>query len=175
MTANTRVFCRPVVLSVLVAVLVSAVTWIIAIRQPPEYEARVDLLASPHQGADATDLTAFTAVTSQSLAATVDVAHGPSVVVDVVPTSLLVRVSARASSPDAAREIVLKSAAEVIAKDLISPVGELRLLDDQPLVVRIAPDRLLAAGLALAAGAAAGVAVLALCAIRRRQSEGAGP
>jgi capsular polysaccharide biosynthesis protein len=179
---------RSIVQAILVAVLVGVATWFIAIQRPAEYEARVDLLASPRQDADSTTLSQFPGVASQSLAAVIDVAHSPSVLaeasgaaggapgpaelfnvvlVDVVPASFLARLSVRASSPEVARQLIVTIAAEVIAKDLISPVGQLRLLDDEPSVKRVAPDRFLAAGLALVAGAAAAVAALALNALIR--------
>jgi capsular polysaccharide biosynthesis protein len=183
-----QVLGRPVVQAVLVALLVSTVTWLIAIQRPAEYEARVYLLASPSGGGGSATLNHFPEVARQSLAAIVDVAHSPSVLanasgaaegaptptelsasvlVDVIPASFLTRLSVRASTPEVARQLVHTIAAEVIAKDLISPVGKLRLLDDQPSVARVAPDESLAAGLALAAGAATAAAVLVLNALVR--------
>jgi capsular polysaccharide biosynthesis protein len=178
----------PIVPAVLIPILVSTVTWVVAIQRPIEYAARVNLLAAPAPGADSTTLGQFPGVASQSLPAIIDVAHSRtvlakasggvdgspapeqlsnSVVIDVVPNSLLTRITVRGPSPEVARRIVLSIAAEVIAKDLLSPIGELRLVDDEPSVAKVAPDNLLAAGLALAAGAAAMVAVLTMYALIR--------
>jgi hypothetical protein len=89
------------------------------------------------------------------------------VVVDVVPASLLARLSVHASSPEVAHGLVLAIADEVIKKNLLAAVGELRLLDEQPTAQKVAPDMFLAAGLALAAGVAAAATVLILVALMR--------
>jgi hypothetical protein len=66
-----------------------------------------------------------------------------------------------------ARQLVLTITTEVIADDLLAPVGDVRPVDDEPSVVKVSPDKLLATGLALSAGAAAAVAVAVLTALIR--------
>jgi capsular polysaccharide biosynthesis protein len=186
--SSARMVGRQIVPAVLIAVLVSLVTWSVAITRPTEHEARVDLLASPRLGNDPTTLTSFPGVAGQMLPAIIDAAHSPTVlakasgatagapsaaelskqvVVDVIPASLLTRISVRARSPTVARQLALTIATEVVAKDLIAPIGDLRPVDTEPQVVEVAPDELLAAGLSIFAGAAAGVAVLVLIALVR--------
>jgi capsular polysaccharide biosynthesis protein len=171
---------RPIVLAVLAAVLVGAATWLLAISQPTQYDARVDLLASPRH-ADSATAKRFLVVAGQSMKAVVAAAHSPSVLapsartvdgapppvelaklvtVDVVPPSLLIRLSVRASSSEVARGTVVAIAEGLVGDDLLAPVGELRLVDAEPTVQQIAPDALLAVGLSMATGIAAGVVVL---------------
>lgn len=181
MTAGTaQGWRRPIVLAVLAAVLVGATAWLLAISQPTEYDARVDLLASPRHD-DSETIRRFSVVASQSMKAVAAAAHSPSVVgpaaasvegapppaelaklvtVDVVPPSLLIRLSVRTSSSGVAREAVVAIAEGLVSEHLFAPMGELRLVDAEPTVQKVAPDALLAAGLSMAAGVAAGTVVL---------------
>jgi capsular polysaccharide biosynthesis protein len=188
MTGAAQGWRRPIVLATLVAVLVGATAWLLAVSQPTEYDARVDLLASPRDAGSAT-LKQFSVVAGQSMKAVVATAHSPSVLapaaatvgggpppaelsklvtVDVVPPSLLIRLSVRTTSSAVAREAVVAIAKGVVSADLLAPIGELRLVDAEPTVQKVSPDALLAAGLSMAAGVAAAAVVLLSYALMRR-------
>jgi len=181
--ARTRIL-----LAVVVALVVGVGTWFAAVSAPAQYEARVDLLAAPLPTADPAVSDLFPAVAANSLPAVIDVTRSPSVlahaaesvagapppgelaaqvVVDVIPQSLLTRITVRAPTPAAAGGLVTVIADGVIDRDLLAPVGRLRVVDADPVVRQIAPDRLFAAGLAMTAGAATGAALLTLAALVR--------
>jgi hypothetical protein len=166
------------------AVLTGAVVLLAVLLRGEEYEARVGLLATP-AGPAPGSTAQYGEVVALTLPALVELARSPSVLraaadgwtspeelgehvaVELVPASGVARLSVR--GPSAARA---GAAAETIARamidaGLLAPAGTLRLLDAAPDVARVAPDRPLGIGLALAAAVVAGVAVLALCQVRR--------
>jgi len=166
---------RPVAVGLLVGLLILLVTQL----RGDEYEARVSLLATPAAAADQ-----FGEVVALSLPAVVEVARSPSVLavaartgtsaedladgvaVELVPASGLARLTVRAPSAEQATKAAIAIARAVIAANLLTPAGTLRLLDERPDVTQIAPDRPLGVGLALAAAAVAGVAAAALWHVR---------
>jgi len=193
-----RLLMNPVLHAVAAAFLVSSIILMIIAHRPVEYTARLALLAAPASAGWVSTNSAsdFSAVVAQSMAAIVEVAHSPSVLsktsaavpgapspdelfdavtVELVPGSGVTRLSVRSSSPETARDLAVALAGEIVAKNVISPVGTFRLLDDQPEVRSVAPDHALATGLALAAGAAAAAAALGLSTVvrpsRRRRVE----
>lgn len=181
---------RPFVAATLVALAVWGAMFLILSGRPAEYSARVGLLATPLQNSWAMDGSGpdFPAVAAQSMAAIVEYAHSPSVLaqassavpgapspedlfksvnVELVPGSSLARVTVQASSPEVASELARGISNEIVAKHLFGPAGMLRVIDDQPFVTEVNTDQALTAGLALASGAVAGVAVYGLLTLLR--------
>lgn len=171
----TNAVGRPVAVGLLVGLVVLLVTQL----RGDEYEARVSLLATPAAASDQ-----FGEVVALSLPAVVEVARNPSVLaaaartgtsaadladgvaVELVPASGLARLTVRAPSAERAAKAATAIAGAVIAANLLAPAGTLRLLDERPDVTRVAPDRPLGVGLALAAAVVAGVAAAALWHVR---------
>ncbi len=197
MTAAVRGTRGIVALAVLVGLVVGIGTWLAAVAEPARYEARVDLLASPLPNPDPAVVQLFSTVASNSLPAIIDVAQSPavlarastavpgapepgelasSIVVDIVPQSLLTRISVQASSPDTAARLAAFLADAIVGRDLIATVGRLRVVDPEPVVSTVAPDRVFAAGLAGTAAVASTAAAFVLCVLirpspRRRLTE----
>ncbi|MFS8101997.1 hypothetical protein LFM09_33200 [Lentzea alba] len=173
---NKRTLLEATAVALVVVVLVLAVTSL----RGEQYESRVALLATP-----ATETSAqYGEVASLSMPAIVQLVHSPTVLeaaahaasttprsltaaVELVPASGLARLSVRAGSADQASAAVTALAKAVADANLLAPAGRLRVLDERPDTTRVAPDWKLAAGLALAAALAAGIAVFALRALRR--------
>lgn len=180
---------RPIVAGVVAAVLAGGGVLLVTELAGEEYEGRVSLVAGPlaaTEGAGAQ----YGEVVSFTLPALTELARAPSVLraaaaetgtsagdladgvsVELVPASGLARVAVRASSAEVAGDAATAIAREMIKADLLAPAAALRLLDELPDVVRVAPDRPLGTGLALAAAAAAGVTVGALRHLRRTADE----
>jgi hypothetical protein len=181
---------RPLVPALLVGLLVSGAVLMFAVSRPAEYSARVGLLATLQQqngvleqGASTTD---FPAVAAQSMPAIVEVAHSPSVLeragaavpgaptgeelfddvsVDLIPGSALARLNVRADSPTMARDLASAIAVGIVDAGLLAPVGTLRVIDDEPFVNEVGPDRAMSAGMVLAAGVAAAAVIYGLLAL----------
>jgi hypothetical protein len=158
--------------SVVAGLLVGLVVLLATQLRGDEYEARVGLLATPVAGAPQ-----FGEVVALSLPAVVELARSPSVLakadapaadvaVELVPASGLARLTVRAPSAEQASTAVTAIARAVIAANLLTPAGTLRLLDEHPDVTQVAPDRPLGAGLALVAAVVATVAAAALWQVR---------
>lgn len=175
---NKRTLLEATAVALVVAVLVLAVTSL----RGEQYESRVAVLAVP---APQTDSAAqYGEVAALALPAIVQLVHSPTTLeaaahaasttpreiglaVELVPASGLTRLSARAASADQASAAVTAVAKAVADANLLAPAGRLRVLDERPDTTRVAPDWKLAAGLALAAALAAGVATAALRMLRR--------
>lgn len=186
---NSFIF-RPILPALVIGLLVSGTVLLLLGNRPAEYSARVGLLAAPEQNgwtpeASSTD---FPAVAAQSMAAIADLAHSPSVLskagadvdgapspdalfddvsVELVPGSSLARVTVTAESPVKARDLVRNIANQIVGKNLLAPVGSMRMIDDEPHVTEKDPGQAMALGLALASGVAAAAVVYALCALLR--------
>jgi hypothetical protein len=176
---------RPAVAGLLVGMLTGLAVLLATELRGEEYEARVGLLATP--AAPVAGTTAqYGEVVSLTLPALVEVARSPSVLreaatrtgmsaaelgehvaVELVPASGLARLSVRGESAAQAGAAAIALARSVIGADLLAPAGTLRLLDTQPDVTQVAPDRPLGIGLALAAAVVAGITAAALCQVNR--------
>lgn len=175
---NKRTLLEATAVAIVVAVLVLAVTSL----RGEQYESRVAVLAVP---ATQTDSAAqYGEVASLAMPAIVQLAHSPSVMdaaaraasvapreigvnVELVPASGLARLSVRTGSAEQASAAVTAVAKAVADANLLAPAGRLRVLDERPDTTRVAPDWKLAAGLALAAALAAGIATAAVRTLRR--------
>jgi hypothetical protein len=154
-----------------------------------EYEGRVSLIAGPVAGTGGA-VPQYGEVVSFTLPALAELARSPSVLraaaadtsinaaslgggvsVELVPASGLARLSVRTQSAALAGDAATAIARAMIKADLLAPAAALRLLDEQADVVRVAPDRPLGFGLAMAAAAATGVTVGALRHVRRTSDE----
>lgn len=168
--------------------LTAAIVLIGAESRGEVFEGRVGLLAQPVPGAQ----TPYGEVVSLGLPAMVELARSPSVLeiathglgispadlakgvsVELVPASGLVRLAVRAPTDVQAQAAVSAIAKAMVAADLLAPAGKLRLVDERAELARVAPDRPLALGLALAAGAAAALATGTVVTLRRARSVGA--
>ncbi|MBW4721956.1 hypothetical protein KZQ38_32705 [Saccharothrix sp. SC076] len=160
---------------VLVAALVLAATAL----KGDEYRARVGLLAGPATP----EAPQYGEVTALGLPALVELARSPSVLartgveaervtVELVPASGLARLTVRAPSASQAVVEATAVARAVVEADLLAPAAKLRVLD-QPDVARVSPDWPLALGLALLAGAVAGVALAVVRHLRRTRVDDA--
>ncbi|SDI84037.1 hypothetical protein SAMN05192558_102322 [Actinokineospora alba] len=168
--------------------LMAAVVLIGAEARGEVFEGRVGLLAQPVPGAQ----TPYGEVVSLGLPAMVELARSPSVLeaathglgispaelaksvsVELVPASALVRLAVRAPTEAQAQTAVSAIAKAMVTADLLAPAGKLRLVDERAELTRVAPDRPLAFGLALAAGAAATLATATVVTLRRARSVGA--
>ncbi|QFZ18236.1 hypothetical protein [Saccharothrix syringae] len=176
---------RPVPVAAAVAVLVAAVVLLLVEVRGEEYESRVGLLAGPVATGGPAQ---FGEVVALSLPALVEVARSPSVLrapaetigvptaelarrvsVELVPASGLARLSVRAPTADEAAEAASGIARAVVDADLLAPAARLRQLD-RPETARVAPDRPLGVGLALAAAVVAGLLVGAFAHLRRTRA-----
>jgi uncharacterized protein with GYD domain len=182
-----RAVSRTLVLSVAVAAVVGVIVLLVTGLRGAVYEGRVGLIAEPSAETPGTTATAqYGEVVSLALPALVELARSPSVLraaatrtgftpgevgksvsVELVPASGLARLSVRAPSAEVAGTLSTSIGKAMIDADLLAPVGRLRLLDEQADVTRIAPDWLLATGLAVAAAAAAGIATAAVRRLRK--------
>jgi hypothetical protein len=145
--------------------------------RPADHQGRVGLLAEPSAAADPGTTAQYGEVVSLTLPALVELSRSPSVLraaagvsgyspedlakhvsVELVPASGLARLSVRAGTAEQAGAACSAIAKSLVDANLLAPVGRLRVLDDKPDVVQVAPDRLLSTGLALAAAVLAGVA-----------------
>jgi hypothetical protein len=170
-----------------VGLLTTAIVLIAAETRGEVFEGRVGLLAQPVPGAQ----TPYGEVVSLGLPAMVELARSPSVLqtaaqglgtspeelakgvsVELVPASALVRLAVRAPTEAQARAAVSAIAQAMVAADLLAPAGKLRLVDERAELTKVAPDRPLAFGLALAAGAVAGLAASTVVTLRRARSSG---
>jgi capsular polysaccharide biosynthesis protein len=172
--------------SLLVALVVGAVVLAFGATRPDEFQGRVSVLAEPAAGAESGGTNAqYGEVVSLALPALVELSRSPSVLeaaapvsgytavelgkhvsVELVPASGLARLSVRAGSADQAGAAASAIAKAMVDSGLLAPVGRLRVLDERPDIVQVAPDRLLALGLALAAAAVAGVAAAVIRQLR---------
>ena len=171
---------RPVVAGFLAALLVGVLVLLVTALRGDRYEARVGLLAEPVAPGTGT-VPQYGEVVSLTLPALVELARSPSgvraaaattdlppedltegVSVELVPASGLARLAVTGPSAEQSGAAVIAIARAMIDADLLAPAGALRLLDAQPDVVQVAPDRPLGIGLALAAAAVAGVSAGAL-------------
>ncbi|PRY38011.1 hypothetical protein [Umezawaea tangerina] len=170
---------RRLVECLLAALGVGALVLVVGLLRPVEYQGRVGLLAEPAAAVQDTGSTAqYGEVVSLALPALVELSRSPSVLqsaaggsgysavdlakhvsVELVPASGLARLSVRAGSADQAGATASAIARSLVDAGLLAPVGKLRILDERPDVVQVAPDRLLSTGLALAAAVMAGVAM----------------
>ena len=175
---NKRTLLEATAVALVVAVLVLAVTSL----RGEQYESRVAVLAVP---ATQTDSAAqYGEVASLAMPAIVQLVHSPTVLeaaaqaasttpreiavaVELVPASGLARLTVRAGSAEQASAAVTAVAKGVADANLLAPAGRLRVLDERPDTTRVAPDWKLAAGLAMAAALAAGIATAALRTLRR--------
>jgi len=159
------------------ALVVGALVLVVGMLRPTDYQGRVGLLAEPVAAADPGTTVQYGEVVSLTLPALVELSRSPSVLqaaagvsgyspvelaqhvsVELVPASGLARLSVRAGTSEQAGAAASAIAKSLVDANLLAPVGKLRLLDEKPDVVQIAPDRLLSTGLALAAAVLAGVA-----------------
>lgn len=180
---NKRTLLEATAVALVVAVLVLAVTSLRGER----YESQVAVLAVPAAQSDSA--AQYGEVASLAMPAIVQLVHSPTVLnaaaaasgstareiadgvgVELVPASGLARLSVRAGSASAASSAVLAVAKAVADANLLAPAGRLRVLDDRPDTIRVAPDWKLASGLALAAALAAGIATAAVRTLRRPRS-----
>ncbi|PWK91522.1 hypothetical protein C8D88_1011560 [Lentzea atacamensis] len=177
---NKRTLLEATAVALVVAVLVLAVTSL----RGEQYESRIAVLAVPVTQTDSA--AQYGEVASLAMPAIVQMVHSPTVLeaaaraasttpreiadgvgVELVPASGLARLSVRAGSDEQAGAAVTAVAKAVADANLLAPAGRLRVLDERPETTRVAPDWKLAAGLALAAALAAGIATAALRALRR--------
>ncbi|MFC4852727.1 hypothetical protein [Actinophytocola glycyrrhizae] len=175
---------RPIVAGLVAAVLVGGLVLLVTWLRGDRFEARVGLLAGP--APDTAAGSQYGEVVSLTLPALVELARSPSVIrdaaaatglardeltdgvsVELVPASGLARLAVTGPSPEQSGAAVTAIARAMIDADLLAPAGALRLLDERPDVTRVAPDRPLGLGLALAAAAVAGVSAGALRHLRR--------
>ncbi|WP_246257116.1 hypothetical protein [Amycolatopsis anabasis] len=173
---------RTVALTVAVAVAVGTAVLLAVGLRDVVYQGRVGLVASPVTNGPAAEAR-YGEVVALTLPALVELTRSPSVLgaaaasvpdapgidelakgvaVELVPASGLARLSVRAPSEHNARILASAIARAMIDADLLAPVGRLRLLDERVEISRVAPDPLLAAGLALAAAVTTAVAILVL-------------
>ncbi|WNV88544.1 hypothetical protein [Umezawaea sp. Da 62-37] len=163
----------------LAALAVGVLVLVVGLLRPAEYQGRVGLLAEPAAVAPESGSTAqYGEVVSLALPALVELSRSPSVLqsaargsgysavdlakqvsVELVPASGLARLSVRAGSAEQAGATASAIARSLVDAGLLAPVAKLRVLDERPDVVRVAPDRLLSTGLALAAAVMAGIAM----------------
>ncbi|MGH3863633.1 hypothetical protein [Actinokineospora sp.] len=174
-----------VLAGLLAGLVITAVVLIAAEARGEVFEGRVGLLAQPVPDAQ----TPYGEVVSLGLPAMVELARSPSVLeaathglgispadlaksvsVELVPASALVRLAVRAPTEAQAQAAVSAIAKAMVAADLLAPAGKLRLVDERAELTRVAPDRPLAFGLAVAAGAVAGLATGTVLALRRTRS-----
>lgn len=173
-----------VVLSLAVALLAGAAVLAAVELRGEQHESRLSVLAGPVPGERGTGQ--YGEVVAMGVPALAELARTPSVLgaaaaasgttveelagrvgVELVPASGLARLSVRAPSAAQAEQAVTALTSAMMSIDLLAPDGELRLLDSTPETRRVAPDHALAAGLALAAAALAGVATAAARHLRR--------
>ncbi|MGM1058664.1 hypothetical protein [Saccharothrix sp. Mg75] len=174
---------RQLVTSLAAALLVAVVVVLAVEVRGEEHESRVGLLAGPVAAEPGT--AGFGEVVALSLPALVELARSPSVLrapaetlgttagelagrvsVELVPASGLARLSVRAPTAEQAAQAAAQIARAVVDADLLAPAARLRLLD-RPETTRVAPDRPLAFGLALAAAVVAGLGTWAAGHLRR--------
>ncbi|MBC6448855.1 hypothetical protein [Actinokineospora xionganensis] len=165
--------------------LMTAIVLIAAEARGEVFEGRVGLLAQPVPDAR----TPYGEVVSLGLPAMVELARSPSVLeaathglgispadlaksvsVELVPASALVRLAVRAPTEAQAQAAVSAIAKAMVGADLLAPAGKLRLVDERAELTRVAPDRPLAFGLALAAGAVAAFGTGTAITLRRARS-----
>ncbi|MDT7783636.1 MAG: hypothetical protein QOF58_2055 [Pseudonocardiales bacterium] len=177
---NKRTLLEATAVALVVAVLVLAVTSL----RGEQYESRVAVLAVPVAQTDSA--AQYGEVASLAMPAIVQLVHSPTVLdaaaaasgstaseiasgvgVELVPASGLARLSVRTGSAASASAAVNAVAKAVADANLLAPAGRLRVLDERPDTTRVAPDWKLAAGLALAAALAAGIATAAVRTLRR--------
>lgn len=173
---------------VAVGLFVTAMVLIAADARGEEFEGRVGLLAQPMPATDAA-AAPYGEVVSLGLPALVELARSPSVLhaaaeglgtspeqlakgvsVELVPASAFVRLAVRAPTEAQAQTAVSAIAKAMVTADLLAPAGKLRLVDERAELTRVAPDRPLAFGLALAAGAVAGLGTGTVITLRRARS-----
>lgn len=171
-----------------VGLFVTVVVLIAADARGEEFEGRVGLLAQPMPAADA-GAAPYGEVVSLGLPALVELARSPSVLqataeglgtspeqlakgvsVELIPASAFVRLAVRAPTEAQAQTAVSAIAKAMVTADLLAPAGKLRLVDERAELTRVAPDRPLAFGLALAAGAVAGLGTGTVITLRRNRS-----
>lgn len=177
---------RPLVAGIGVALVVAVAVLVAVEAGGEEYESRVGLLAVATDGAEDQSWQApYGEVVSLALPALTEVSRSPSVLlgpaaelgtttddlarrvsVELVPASGLARLSVRAPTAEQATQAVTRIAQAVVGVDLLAPAARLRQLD-RPETTRIAPDRPLAYGLALAAGVVAGLGAFGIGHLRR--------
>lgn len=182
---------RPLVAGAVAAVLTGGGVLLATELAGEEYEGRVSLVAGP-LAATGGAIPQYGEVVALTFPALVELARSPTVLrtaaaetgasaadlaegvsVELVPASGLARLAVRGPSPGLARAAAGAIARAVIKADLLAPAAALRLLDEHPDVIRVAPDRPLGLGLALAGAAAAGVTVGALRHLRRTSDDAA--
>ncbi|HEX6339640.1 hypothetical protein [Umezawaea sp.] len=173
-----------------VALAVGALVLVVGVLRPAEHQGRVGLLAEPVVAADSGTTAQYGEVVSLALPALVELSRSPSVLqaaagvsgyppaelaahvsVELVPASGLARLSVRARSPQQAGAAASAIARSLVEADLLAPVGRLKVLDDKPDVVQVAPDGPLSIGLALAAGVMAGVALAVVRRLRTTRGQ----
>lgn len=169
--------------AIIVAVVVLVAVSAYGLTRPPVYEARSTLVATPTQTQGETVSADFPSVVGLTLAGVDEFVHTDSVLgrihaevpsssppdeltgqiaVTLVPASGVVRISVRQGDPESAAAVVRALSDEVEQSDLLSPVGQFRTLDANPIAFKVAPDPRLALGLTVAAAAIAGLLTLLL-------------
>ncbi|MCS7477265.1 hypothetical protein ACFFQW_22810 [Umezawaea endophytica] len=173
-----------------VALAVGALVLVVGALRPEDHQARVSLLAEPVVAAEPGTTAQYGEVVSLALPALVELSRSPSVLataadvsgytptelakhvsVELVPASGLARLSVRAGTARQAGSAASAIAKSLVDANLLAPVGRLRVLDEKPDVVQVAPDRPLSIGLALAAAVAAGVATAVLRRLRNARGQ----
>ncbi|MDT8910145.1 hypothetical protein [Amycolatopsis sp. PS_44_ISF1] len=170
---------RPTTIAVAVALVVGLAVLLVSLLRGSTYQGRVSLLAEPVNQPTSQTAPQYGEVVSLTLPAVVELARSPSVLrsvapgsgytpdelgaevsVELVPASGLARLSVRTGTAEQAATTASALGQAMVDADLLAPVGRLRLLDPRPEVITVDPDVPLAAGLALVAAIAAGLAVL---------------
>ncbi len=173
-----------------VALAVGALVLVAGALRPDDHQGRVGLLAEPVVAAEPGTTAQYGEVVSLALPALVELSRSPSVLeaasgvsgyspaelaehvsVELVPASGLARLSVRAGTSARAGAAASAIAKSLVDANLLAPVGRLRVLDEKPDVVQVAPDRLLSTGLALAAAVMGGVAMAVVQRLRRTRGQ----
>jgi capsular polysaccharide biosynthesis protein len=185
-----KLFSRRTAECGLVALAVGVLVLVLGMLRPDDYQGRVSLLAEPAATGETGTTAQYGEVVSLALPALVELSRSPSVLqaaagvsgyppselakhvsVELVPASGLARLSVRAGTSDQAGATASAIAKGLVDANLLTPVGRLRVLDEKPDVVQVAPDRLLTIGLALVAAVLAGVAMAVIQRLRTARGQ----
>lgn len=182
LTNTVRHRLRVILAIILAGLVVGTLVAAAVLTRPPEFDARIGLVATPTASPEASG-GQFGEVVSLGLPALTELARSPGVLRDVarsvpgsppadelfgavtvelVPGSGVARLIVRASTAELAGGLAESLARRIIEADVLAPAARLRPIDTTADVQQVAPDIQLGLGLALVAAVLAALTA-ALC------------